>query len=226
MTTSLQSVLEELLGKRGVRHAVLAVESGDRNVGWSGAGGDADGTGRWMTPDTPYFIASVTKLYIAAIVLRLAERNLVRLDDSFVTYVPAGIADHLHVLDGVDRTRDITVRHLLAHASGLADYLEDKPKTGPRFIDRLLSEGNRSVELTEVGRIVRDELTPPLPAPGSRRRWPRACSLLGHELQTAYRCDRDDIGQPVERGPPNGVAGTARSSSHVGSRRATTRDRT
>ena len=163
MTASLQSVLEELLGKRGVQHAVLAVESGDRSVGWFGAGGDADCTGRRMTPDTPYFIASVTKLYIAATVLRLAERDLLRLDDSFVTYVPAGIADRLHALDGVDRTRDITVRHLLAHASGLADYLEDKPKTGPRFIDRLLSEEDRCVDLTEVGRIVRDELTPHFP---------------------------------------------------------------
>ena len=163
MTSRLQSVLDRLHDKKGVQHAVLAVESGDRSFSWFAADGKADNTGRPMTPETPYFIASVTKLYIAAVVLRLVERGLVHLDEPFVTYVSEGIADRLHMLDGVDRTRDITVRHLLAHASGLADYLEDKPKTGPRFIDRLLSEGDRDVTLNEVVDIVRDELKPHFP---------------------------------------------------------------
>lgn len=163
MISGLQSVLDTLLDKKGVRHAVLAVESGDRSVSWSAAGGKADNTDRPMTPETPYFIASITKLYIASVVLRLVERGLVRINESFVTYVPAGTADRLHVLDGVDRTRDITVRHLLAHASGLADYLEDKPKNGPRFIDRLLCEPDRDVALAEVAHIVRDELRPHFP---------------------------------------------------------------
>ena len=163
MTSRLQSVLDKLLDKKSVQHAVLAIESGDRSVSWIAAEGKADDTNRPMIPETPYFIASVTKLYIATVVLRLAERGLVRLDESFITYVPAGIADRLHVLDGVDRTREITVHHLLAHASGLADYLEDKPKTGPRFIDRLLSEGDRDVSLAEVAHVVRDELTQHFP---------------------------------------------------------------
>jgi CubicO group peptidase (beta-lactamase class C family) len=116
-----------------------------------------------MTPETPYFVASVTKLFVAAVVLRLVERGLVRLEDSFVTYLPSDIVDRLHVLDDVDRTADVTVRHLLAHASGLPDYLEDKPKAGPPFVERLLSEGDREVPLTEVAHIVRDELTPHFP---------------------------------------------------------------
>jgi len=45
----------------------------------------------------------------------------------------------------------------------LADYLEDKPKTGPRFIDQLLSDADRDVPLLDVARIVRDELTPHFP---------------------------------------------------------------
>jgi CubicO group peptidase (beta-lactamase class C family) len=156
-------VLDQLLKKRGVQHAVLAVEAGDGSFSWVGAEGTADGTDRPMTPETPYFIASVTKLYIAAVVLRLVERGLVRMEESFGTYLPRGVADGTHVLDSVDRTDEVTVRHLLAHASGLADYLEDKPKTGPRFIDRLLSQADQDVPLLEVTRIVRDELTPHFP---------------------------------------------------------------
>jgi CubicO group peptidase (beta-lactamase class C family) len=148
---------------RGVRHAVLAVESGDASFSWVGAVGTADGTDSLMTPDTPYFVASITKLYIAAVVLRLVERDLVRLDDTLGTHLPHGVTDRLHVLEGADRTDEITVRHLLAHASGLPDYLEDKPRKGPRFIEQLLSEGDREVTLTEVTRIVRDGLSPHFP---------------------------------------------------------------
>jgi D-alanyl-D-alanine carboxypeptidase len=163
LDTRLQSVLDDLLKKRGVRHAVMAVESGDRSLCWVGAEGPADVTGRRMAADTPYFIASVTKLYIAVVVLRLVERRIVRLEDSLDVYLPLEVTEGLHVLDGVDRTHEITVRHLLAHASGLADYLEDKRKTGSRFIDQLLSEGDRDVSLVEVTRVVRDELAPHFP---------------------------------------------------------------
>lgn len=163
MTEHLQALLDGLLRKRGVRHAVLAVESGDGRVRWVGAAGEADDSGRQMTPATPYLIASVTKLYIAAVVLRLAERGLIGLDVPFAEYLPAAIADRLHVLDGVDRTRRITVRHLLAHASGLPDHLEDRPKGGRPLIDRVLTEGDREVRLEEVASIVREELRPYFP---------------------------------------------------------------
>lgn len=146
-----------------MRHAVLAVENGDRSLRWVGAGGTADGTSRQMTADTPYFIASVTKLHVATVVLRLVERGLIRMEESFGAYLPTEVSDRLHVLDGVDRSDEITVHHLLAHASGLADYLEDKPRKGPRYIDRLLAGGDRDVPLLEAARIVREDLTPHFP---------------------------------------------------------------
>jgi len=163
MSSRFQSVLGQLARKRGIKHAVLAIERRDGSLSWAGAEGAADSVGRRMTPDTPYFIASVTKLYIAAVVLRLAEQGLVQLEEPFTAYLPEDVASGLHVVDGVDRSNQITLRHLLAHASGLPDYLEDKPKGGRPFIDRLLAEGDRDVPLTEVARIVREELTPHFP---------------------------------------------------------------
>ncbi len=163
MDTHLQPVLEGLLKGRGIRHAVLAVESGDGSLCWTGAEGPADTAGRRMTPDTPYFIASVTKLHIAAVTLRLAERKLISLEGPLGEYLSSEVIHGLHVLDGVDRTHEISIRHLLAHASGLADYLEDKRKVGPRLIDQLTSEPDRSVPLAEVARVVREDLTPHFP---------------------------------------------------------------
>ncbi|MDP2183168.1 MAG: serine hydrolase domain-containing protein [Actinomycetota bacterium] len=163
ISPALESLLSGLAKKPGVHHAVLAVESGDGAFAWAGATGDADNTGRPMTADTPYFVASVTKLYIAAVVLRLVERDEVGLDEPFAAYLPSGLANRLHVFDGADHTGAITVRHLLSHTSGLPDYLEDKPRTGPRLIDRILAEGDRDLEIDEICRTVRDDLTPHFP---------------------------------------------------------------
>ena len=160
MSEALQGVLDGMLGRRGVHHAVLAVESGDRSLSWVGAGGDADSSGRSMTTETPYFIASVTKLYYAAIVVRLAERGEIDLDASMASCLPGELTERLHVLGGVDRTAEISVRNLATHTSGLPDYIEDKPKSGKRLVERILAEGDRGVTVAEVCEIARTGLTP------------------------------------------------------------------
>jgi D-alanyl-D-alanine carboxypeptidase len=168
----LQPLVTALLKKRGVHHAILAVMSGNGTMVWSAAAGEADTSGRPMTLDTPYFVASVTKLFIAAVALRFAETGRIELDQPFTTRLRHGLADGLHVLNGVDRTDKITVRHLLNHTSGLPDYIEDKPKKGKRFFDRLLAEGDRDVGIEEVCSIVRHDLTPhfaPRPLTPDRR---------------------------------------------------------
>ena len=84
------------------------------------ASGVADPAGRAMTATTPVRIASNTKTFVAAAVLRLWEDGLLELD--------APIADHISTrhnemltADGYD-TQAITIRHLLMHASGLDDH--------------------------------------------------------------------------------------------------------
>lgn len=77
-------------------------------------------TGEAMTEDTPVELASVSKSLTALAVLQLAEGGLLDLDD------PVG--RHLPLLqDGEDRAfRDVRVRHLMDHTSGLtrqADWL-------------------------------------------------------------------------------------------------------
>jgi len=68
------------------------------------------------TPETVFRLASVTKMFTATAVLMLAEKNRLALDDAVVKILPASPA----------AWRQITVRHLLSHTSGLADYL-DRP---------------------------------------------------------------------------------------------------
>lgn len=69
-----------------------------------------------LSPDQPFQIGSVTKPFVAATILRLAEKGQLDLDDSVAQYLPAIVED--------DR---ITVRHLLTHTSGLVRHYPASP---------------------------------------------------------------------------------------------------
>ena len=58
--------------------------------------------------DTHYDIASLTKVFTATAVLQLVDAGLLQLDEPAARYLPRL------------QTRDVTIRHLLSHTSGLA----------------------------------------------------------------------------------------------------------
>jgi D-alanyl-D-alanine carboxypeptidase len=124
--------LEELLGKvvahDKVRHAVIGAAAIDGSWEWCGATGEANPDGTAMGPETPWFLASLTKLYIASVVLRLYEQQLIDVDAPIPEYLPDSLKTGVHVWEGVDRTADIRVAHLLAHATGLPDSLVEHRK--------------------------------------------------------------------------------------------------
>jgi D-alanyl-D-alanine carboxypeptidase len=70
-----------------------------------------------LEPDTPFRVASMTKTFVAAAVLRLVEEGKVNLDDPITDYLSAESLDVLRA-DGYD-VDQITVRQLLQHTSGL-----------------------------------------------------------------------------------------------------------
>lgn len=154
-----QELLHDLVTRQTIHHAVLAVSSGDGRLQWSGASGEARPDGTPMQPDTPYFIASVDKLFTATIVFKLCERGHVGLNEPISTYLPRTLIEGTHRLDGVDYTDTITVRHLLGHTSGLADWLEDRPKGDRSMLERVTEEGDRSLPIEDLLDIVR-RLTP------------------------------------------------------------------
>ncbi|GFP40118.1 serine hydrolase domain-containing protein, partial [Candidatus Hakubella thermalkaliphila] len=156
----LQDLLRRLVSRKGVKHAIIAVERGDESFRWIGAAGDAKPDGTPMRADTPFFIASVDKLFTATVILKLRERRHVGLDEPISTYLPQTLIGGLHRLGGVDYTGTITVRHLLSHTSGLADWLEDRPKGGRSLVERLIHEGDMSLSIDDLVHIVRDQLPP------------------------------------------------------------------
>lgn len=163
LASRLGHLLLRLPKRRQVRHAVLAVERGDGTFRWVGAAGVADTGGRKMRAGTPYFIASVDKLFTATVVLRLHERGRLSIDDPLQAHLPQGLTDGLHRLGGVDHTPEITLRHLLGHTSGLPDYLEDRPKGGRALVEHLADGTDRAWGVEDLVRVTRENLTPHFP---------------------------------------------------------------
>lgn len=166
-----QALLDELVTRKDLHHAVLMIESGGGAYRWSGAAGEAHRGGPPMTPETPYFIASIDKLYVATAVLRLYEKGAIELGAPVFEYLPAALTEGIHVLDGVDRSSEVTVHHLLSHTSGLADYLEDRPRGGTSLVEQILAEGDRDWGIEETASLLREQLTPhfaPQPPDGSK----------------------------------------------------------
>ncbi|MFO1092558.1 MAG: serine hydrolase domain-containing protein, partial [Planctomycetaceae bacterium] len=71
--------------------------------------------GRQATPETSYHVASVTKVFTAALAVLLHERGVVNLDKPVVDYLPAGVS--ISTTPKVGAT--ITLRQLASHTSGL-----------------------------------------------------------------------------------------------------------
>jgi D-alanyl-D-alanine carboxypeptidase len=149
--------------RKHVRHGLLSVAAVDGSWAWQDAHGILDPAGTPATPDVRYPIASVTKLYTAAVAMRLVEQDRLGLSDRLVDLLDTDVTDGLHVLDGTDHTSDITVEHLLGHTSGLADYYEEAPSGGRSAQARLLAGEDAPVPFEEVLRIVRESLDPHFP---------------------------------------------------------------
>lgn len=117
---------------------------------FSDAAGKADPDGRAMTPDTPLRIASLTKSFTAAAILRLWETGRLDLDTPIGAMIPAA-EDALLRAGGHDPTA-ITVRHLLMHASGLADHSEADAFQAAVFADpgRVWTRGDQLAVLVEA----------------------------------------------------------------------------
>ncbi len=159
----LQQHLQRLAAARQIKHAVAAVESMDGTFKWSGAEGIAHADGTPMTPETPFWIASITKLYTATAILKLHEQGRISIEQPMASYLSGSLINGLHRFNGVDYTGKITLRHLLGHSSGLPDYIEIHRKGEKSLFDKILAEGDMSWSLQDITGIVKDVNSPFFP---------------------------------------------------------------
>ena len=111
LTTALDKV-----HRAGLPGVFAEVRDGEQT--WCGAAGVSDPcTGRPITPDMRHRVGSITKTFTAAAVLQQVESGQIGLDTPIGHYLP-------RLVPG-ERGDTITVRMLINHTSGLAEYLPD-----------------------------------------------------------------------------------------------------
>jgi D-alanyl-D-alanine carboxypeptidase len=112
----------EYVRSEGAPGVVSLVQN--RAATWRGATGMAVlRPARRMRPGERFRVASVTKTFVATVVLQRVAEGRLGLDDTVERHLPGLLP----------QGRRITVRQLLNHTSGLYDYLEDAPAQA-RFV--------------------------------------------------------------------------------------------
>ncbi|MGY0068783.1 serine hydrolase domain-containing protein [Streptomyces sp. QTS137] len=116
-----------LATRQAMRAAVAAGVPGvtaaatDRRGTWSATAGVGDlRTGQKRSPHDHYRVGSITKTFVATVLLQLEAEGRLSLDDTVDTWLPGLVTGNGH-----DGTR-ITLRQLLNHTSGIFDYTADE----------------------------------------------------------------------------------------------------
>ncbi|MFI5778890.1 serine hydrolase domain-containing protein [Nocardia sp. NPDC051570] len=138
--------------RAGMPGVFAEVRAGDQI--WCGAAGVADiATGRPVTASMRHRVGSITKTFTAAAVLQQVDNGQIELDTPIGHYLP-------RLVPG-ERGAAITVRMLINHTSGLAEYLPhaypslaafpDMAKTTPKSLDDNRFTRFHPIELIEMG---------------------------------------------------------------------------
>lgn len=153
LVKDLEQVLEEAISDPSMPGVALYVHVPGQGM-WAGARGVSNrAMGIPMVPHDRFRIASVTKPFVATVMLQLADEGYLTLDDTVEQWMPRLVPNG----------KDVTIRHLLHHTSGLHEYLTDPlietAMASPDYIwphNKLVMEGVSK---------------PPYFAPGAPGRW-------------------------------------------------------
>ncbi|MDR8408759.1 beta-lactamase family protein [Nonomuraea sp. 3-1Str] len=134
-----RSDLEKIVAGGGATAALARVSDGGHT--WSGAVGvrDIEREGR-PSPNGYFRIGSVTKTFVATVVLQLVDEGRIQLDDPVDRYLP-GL---------VPGGAQITVRRLLNHTSHLYDYMSEPGYSTNRWRGDARFRSYQPRELLEV----------------------------------------------------------------------------
>jgi CubicO group peptidase (beta-lactamase class C family) len=116
---SLEPVIERVMRENAIPGLAVGIVQ-DGEVIWAkGFGAAKPGAKQAISAQSDFYLASITKLFTATAVMQLVEQNKVNLDDRVTGYLP-----YFKLKD--ERYKQITVRHLLNHTSGLG-FIEENP---------------------------------------------------------------------------------------------------
>jgi D-alanyl-D-alanine carboxypeptidase len=123
-TSKLQGLVNDYVNK-GLPGMILLVKSGDMT--WQTAAGFSDvEKGVAMETTNELMIASITKMFVAVVTLRLQEEGKLDIDKPINTFKCG------YRFNDIPNAEKITIRNLLNHTSGLPDFIKTS-----RFVTNL-----------------------------------------------------------------------------------------
>jgi D-alanyl-D-alanine carboxypeptidase len=128
--SDLDQLVENAITKKFIYGAVFYVSSGDKSIDLISSSGN-------IKEDSQYYIASINKFIVSAIILKLCTEGKLNLEDRISEYLQAELIRGLHLHKGRDYSDSITIAHLLSLTSGLPCYLADKQANGKTAMKEL-----------------------------------------------------------------------------------------
>lgn len=129
-----QSMLDQIVRAankgKSIFGAVFYVSTDDNSIDLLSASGNFE-------PESQYYIASINKLFISSILLKLYADNQLNVNDKISAYIQEEVIQGLHIHNGKDYSNDLTIAHLLSHTSGLPCYLIDTQADGKKVMAEL-----------------------------------------------------------------------------------------
>ena len=162
--STFQALLEETLYSSfdNVPGVAMSVFDGDDEINWTGAAGfDSMVKIDSITSNQTFRIASVSKTFVAAAILRLHEMDSLSIHDKIADYISE---THIDLLQkgGYDMSQ-ITIRQCLNHTSGLYDYALG----GRTYIEMIINDPQRKWTRTDQIKVA-VEAGSPLGRPGEK----------------------------------------------------------
>ncbi len=153
-TKNLQAILDRVVDQKKVFGTSFCLKYNHQK--WCGASGN-------LTTGSQYFIASTTKLFVTSVILHLRWKGKLQLDNPIADYLGNDIINGLHILNGKEYSKEITIRNLLAHTSGIPDYFQLKKNNG-RSLQSEITAGNDQAwsfeEAIEYSKSLRPRFAP------------------------------------------------------------------
>lgn len=171
----LQALINKESNKANTHNVLLGVQSGDGYLNFQGAAGD-------VSFDSPYFIASITKMFTASVAMQLVDEGRLDLDAPIQQYLQHLPLDAIHVHKGVDYSKQLKVYQLIHQTSGLADYYEDG------LVEDFKHNRDRAYNLDDVLTIVRAMQPSNAPDSGKSYYSDTNYQLLGTIIESITEC--------------------------------------
>lgn len=136
-TKSVEQVLIESVGDNaGGLSALVRIDGETRRA----VAGTRDARGNPLTQESVFHVGSVSKTFVATMLMQLVEEQQVELDSPLSDYLPEATVGS-----------DATVRELLSHRAGVANYTDV-----PAFFNDVLTDRSREFEPAELLDYVRE----------------------------------------------------------------------